>query len=92
MKCEDFTDQLEKMYPKLKWVDIQKKINVVIKEALVTLSRWSFLSFACFFVVWMKKESLFLDLCIWEGGANVFIRASVKENLSVTSSKNFGDR
>uniref|UniRef100_A0A0M3ILH3 Tubulin--tyrosine ligase-like protein 9 n=1 Tax=Ascaris lumbricoides TaxID=6252 RepID=A0A0M3ILH3_ASCLU len=38
MKCEDFTDQLEKMYPKLKWVDIQKKINVVIKEALVTLS------------------------------------------------------
>uniref|UniRef100_A0A915BCG8 Tubulin--tyrosine ligase-like protein 12 n=2 Tax=Parascaris univalens TaxID=6257 RepID=A0A915BCG8_PARUN len=38
MRCEDFTDQLEKMYPKLKWVDIQKKINVVIKEALVTLS------------------------------------------------------
>uniref|UniRef100_A0A183V9U4 Tubulin--tyrosine ligase-like protein 12 n=1 Tax=Toxocara canis TaxID=6265 RepID=A0A183V9U4_TOXCA len=38
MRCEDFTSQLEKMYPKLKWTDVQSKINAVIKEALVTLS------------------------------------------------------
>uniref|UniRef100_A0A915E7M8 Tubulin--tyrosine ligase-like protein 12 n=1 Tax=Ditylenchus dipsaci TaxID=166011 RepID=A0A915E7M8_9BILA len=39
MKCHDFISQLEKLYPKLKWTEIQQKINHVIKEVFQAVTK-----------------------------------------------------
>ncbi|KAI1711569.1 tubulin-tyrosine ligase family domain-containing protein [Ditylenchus destructor] len=39
MKCEEFVSHLEKLHPKIKWADVQGKINHVIKEVFQTVSK-----------------------------------------------------